>query len=129
MTEEYQTYRMSFRARVYQIIRQNIKEIIRMSEEPPTKMDVVRKLEDIGAKTVFNEINKMLDEGELELVDTGYSTKGLRIKEPPIFRCYATDCIYFGTDECPSVSLEDMDKDGNIICKNYKLRDKKPEDD
>lgn len=41
----------------------------------------MRSMEDIGAKTVFKEINEMLDEGILELVDRGYSTKGLRIKE------------------------------------------------
>jgi len=37
-------------------------------------------MEDIGAKTVFKEINEMLDEGILVLADRGYSTKGLKIK-------------------------------------------------
>lgn len=42
----------------------------------------MRSLSDIGAKTVFREINEMLDEGILELADRGgYSTKGLKIKE------------------------------------------------
>lgn len=65
-------------------VRKNILCEIRLwdGEYAPTKTDIMRACRPFVPKTVFREINEMLNEGILTLVERGgYSTKGLAIVE------------------------------------------------
>ena len=63
------------------IIRNRIMVAIRLAEEPPTKLDVSKALDDVDPNLIYAEIEEMLNEGVLKPVHKkGYTTPRLAIK-------------------------------------------------